>query len=94
MRKAQKQEVLECINSLHQAHREVKEALLLHNYDVAQNMLSECQEFAVFFGETIEGIEGEGHISVLHVEEYCETLFWAFQEIINGQINVNKIYKN
>lgn len=93
MRKAQKQEVLECINSLHQAHREVKEALLLHNYDVAQNMLSECQEFAVFLGETIEGIEGERHISVLHVEEYCETLFWAFQEIINGQINVNKIYK-
>ena len=81
MRKAQKQEVLEFIDSLHQAHTEVKDALQQHKYDVAQNMLGECQEFAVSLGETIEEIEGEGHISVSHVEEYCETLFWAFQEI-------------
>ena len=94
MRKAQKQEVLEFIDSLHQAHMEVKDALQQHKYDVAQNMLSECQEFAVSLGETIEEIEGEGHISVSHVEEYCETLFWAFQEITAGQVNENKIYKN
>ena len=94
MRKAQKQEVLEFIDSLHQAHTEVKDALQQHKYDVAQNMLGECQEFAVSLGETIEEIEGEGHISVSHVEEYCETLFWAFQEISDGQVNENKIYKN
>lgn len=46
MRKAQKQEVLEFIDSLHQAHTEVKDALQQHKYDVAQNMLGECQEFA------------------------------------------------
>ena len=94
MRKAQKQEVLEFIDSLHQAHTEVKDALQQYKYDVAQNMLGECQEFAVSLGETIEEIEGEGHISVSHVEEYCETLFWAFQEISGGQVNENKIYKN
>ena len=94
MRKAQKQEVLEFIDSLHQAHKEVKDALQQHKYDVAQNMLSECQEFAVSLGETIEEIEGEGHRSVSHVEQYCEMLFWAFQEISDGQVNQNKIYKN
>lgn len=94
MRKSQKQEVLEFIESLHQAHREVKEALQKHNYDIAQNMLSECQEFAVTLGESIEKIEGEGHITVLCVEKYCEALFRAFKEITDGQINENRIYKN
>lgn len=93
MRKAQKREVLEFINSLHQAHIEVKEALQQHHYDAVQNMLSECQEFAVALGENIEKLEGEGHITVSHVEEYCETLFRAFKEITNGQVNENKIYK-
>lgn len=67
MRKAQKREVLEFINSLHQAHMEVKEALQQHNYDAVQNMLSECQEFAVTLGENIEKLEGEGHITVAAV---------------------------
>lgn len=93
MRKAHKQEVLEFINSLHQAHMEVKEALQRHNYDAVQNMLSECQEFAVTLGENIEKSEGEGHVTVSHVEEYCETLFRAFQDITDGQANENRIYK-
>ena len=47
MRKKLKEEVLEFINSLYQAHEEIREALLCQNYALAQNMLSECQEFAV-----------------------------------------------
>lgn len=93
MRKAQKQEVLEFINSLHQAHMEIKEALQQHNYDTVQNMLSECQEFAVTLGENIEKLEGEGHITVSHVEEYCEALFRVFKEITDGEVNENRIYK-
>lgn len=93
MRKAQKQEVLEFINSLHQAHMEIKEALQQHNYDTVQNMLSECQDFAVTLGENIERLEGEEHITVSHVEEYCETLFRVFKEITDGEVNENKIYK-
>lgn len=93
MRSAQKREMLEFINSLHQAHMEVKEALQQHNYDTVQNMLSECQDFAVILGENIEKLEGEGHITVSHVEEYCETLFQVFKEITDGKVNENRIYK-
>lgn len=93
MRKAQKQELLECINSLHQAHMEIRQALQQHNRDVVQNMLSECQEFAVTLGENIEKTEGEGHITVSHVEEYCESLFRVFEEITKGQANENRICK-
>lgn len=93
MRKAQKREILEFIDSLHQAHMEVKEALQQHNYDTVQNMLSECQDFAVALGENIEKLEGEGHITVSHVEGYCETLFQIFKEITDGEVNENRIYK-
>ena len=42
MRSAQKQEVLGLIESLHQAHEEIKEALLQKRIAVAQNMIAEC----------------------------------------------------
>ena len=87
MRKKLKEEVLEFINSLHQAHEEIREALLHKNNASAQNMLCECQEFAVSLGKTIEASEGEGHITVSYIEDYCEALFHAFEEIKNPQIN-------
>ncbi len=93
MRKKLKEEVLEFINSLYQAHEEIREALLCQNYALAQNMLSECQEFAVSLGETIEASEGEGHVTVSYLEAYCETLFHVFEEIGNPQFNENKVYK-
>lgn len=85
MRKVQKQEVLDLIDSLHQAHEEIKEALYQKKYSLVQNMLSECQEFAAALGENIEKTEGEGHVTVAHVENYCETLFHVFEQIRNGQ---------
>lgn len=42
MRSAQKQEVLELIESLHQAHEEIKEALSQKKQALAQNMIAEC----------------------------------------------------
>lgn len=93
MRKAQKREALELIASLHQAHEEIKEALRKKEYGPAQNMLGECQEFAVALGEMIERTEGEGHSTVAHIENYCETLFQVFQETGSGQVNEKKLYK-
>lgn len=94
MRKAQKQEVLDFINSLHQAHMEIKQALHQNDCDLARNMLAECQEFAVSLGENIEKLEGEGRITVSCVEEYCETLFYCYEKAGQGQNNENKIYKS
>lgn len=81
MRKAQKQEVLDFIGSLHQAHKEIKEALEQKKNDVAQNMLNECQEYAISLGEIIEKMEGEGHITVSYLEAYCEILFRVYEGI-------------
>ncbi len=94
MRKRQKQEMLGFIDSLWQAHKEIRTALCQQKYSLVLNMLCECQEFAVAFGENIEELEGENCITVSFVERYCETLFLVFEEVREGHINENKIYKN
>lgn len=93
MRIAQKREVLECIESLHQAHEEIRQAIYKNDVNSVQTMLGECQEFAVSLGESIEQLEGEGHVTVSHLEKYCETLFHVYEEIGQGGSNGDKICK-
>lgn len=94
MRKAQKQEVLSCIKSLQQAHDEIKTALNQKNYSRVQNMLSECQDFAVSLGESIEKLEGEGHTTVTCLEEYCEELYHVYGELDSDSgVSAGTIYK-
>lgn len=93
MRKAQKQEMLGRIDSLHQIHEKIKGALEQNNLMLAQDMISGAQESAIFLGEDIEKIEGEGHVTVSAIEEYCELLFCVFEEISKNNYNANKIHK-
>ncbi|MDE7019123.1 MAG: hypothetical protein K2P65_16395, partial [Lachnospiraceae bacterium] len=93
MRKTQKQEILDFINNMHQAHEEIKGAFDQKKFLLAQNMISECQEFAVSLGENIEKLEGEDHITVSYIEEYCELLFHVFEDISENKVNTNKVNK-
>lgn len=93
MRKAQKQGLLGTIGSLHKIHEEIKKALEQGSPILAQDRLSGAQESAISLGEQIEGTEGEGHGTVVCIEEYCELLFQAFEEINKNNYNANRIYK-
>lgn len=93
MRKTQKIEIFDIINSLQKAHEVIKEALLQENPASAQNMLTECQTAAISLGEIIEQSEGEDHICVRKLEEYCELLFRIYEDINSGTINGNKANK-
>ena len=104
MRQARKLEILNFIDSLHQAHGEIKEAMERQEMASAQVMLAECQDFAVELGNAIEETEGEDCITVSHVEKYCEAIFCVYEELNSqGQSNVpenqtviydsNKAYK-
>lgn len=93
MRNAQKQKVLGCIESLHQAHQEIKEALHQGRFSLIQNMLSECQEFAVSLGENIEKLEGDGHATVSCLEKYCEVLYHVYGKLSSDGADSGKIYK-
>lgn len=101
MRKAQKQEILELLNSLGQAHEEIIEVLrgadrrLTQNIQKIQGMLGDCQEVAISLGEAIEELEGKDHETVQSISEYCETVYEIYKEIgeTDGGVNENKIYK-
>lgn len=79
MRKAQKQEVLSLLDSFYQAHDEIRRALDKKDGESVKNMLSQCQEYAISLGEYIEKSEGQGHVAVSCLEEYCELLFCVFE---------------
>ncbi len=102
MRKVQKQEIMNIIDSLHEAHGEIREAFnrkgisFTQNIQMIQNMICECQETAIQIGEIIERLERKGHITVSYIEEYCEALYAVHEEIGRAdadEINGNKVYK-
>ena len=93
MRKKQKKDILDILNSLQQAHEEIKDALAQRNGILVQNMLTEIQTTAVSLGEIIEKLEGEDHTCVRCLEEYCELIFKVYEDINSGIFNENKVYK-
>ena len=82
------------IQTLHQAHEEIKSYIDKKNYALAQDMLGQCQECAISIGTLIEKLEGEGFITVSYVEAYCDVVFSAYEELNGKDVNTNKVYKN
>lgn len=87
MRAMQKNQILEILDSLQQAHEEIRKALWQKNNVLAQDIICECQKTAVSIGECIESSEGEKHVTVSYLEEYCELLFGIYAET-GGKNNV------
>lgn len=86
MRKHVKQEILQLIESLYQAHREIEDIIKRNQVDVGRSMLGECQEYAISLGNIIEQMEGEGCVTISYLEKYCEVLFRVHESL---QMNAN-----
>ena len=82
------------IQTLHQAHDEIKNDIDRKNYPLAQDMLGQCQECAISIGTAIEKLEGEGFVTVSYVETYCDVVFSVFEELNGADVNANKVHKN
>ena len=75
MRRTQKRSLLELADTLAEAHAQIETQLNKSNNDAVLQLLGQCQECAISMGNAIETSEGEGFITVHHLEEYCETAF-------------------
>ena len=64
MRKAQKQSILEIINTLYEAHKYVKKYIDEKEIANAQAMLAECQNTIASLSEIISRSEGEDFSAV------------------------------
>lgn len=93
MRKAQKQEILELVDTLYQAHEEIKQNIVAGRNASAQELLGQCQECAISIGTTVEKIERADHAAVSIAEEYCELLYRIYEELNNGDANANRVGK-
>ena len=96
MRKAQKQEILKAIGKLQKLHAEIKKYMEAQQYIAATDLLIQCQESAISVGTVIEKSEGEDFITVFSVQEYCDYLYYVYEQLVSNArtINCNKIYKN
>ena len=77
MRKAQKKQVEELLREISEGHKEIKEGINHNTRQIVMDILMLCQQKAIELGNMIEASEGEGFITVLRLEEYCE-IVWAF----------------
>lgn len=93
MRKAQKRDILELVDTLYQAHEEIKQYIAARQNTHAQEMLGQCQECAISIGTTVEKLERADHAAVSFAEEYCELLYRIYEELNTGEANSNRVGK-
>ena len=92
MRKAQKKQAEDFVESLRQAHTEIKKAILNKN-SLALELLGQCQDGAIRLGNMIETIEGEGFATVPLLEDYCEIVYQIHEELLQDlPVNVETAY--
>ena len=94
MRKAQKQQAEELVRQMEEAHDQIKKYIGQGSNVPAMELLEECQNGGITLGTMIEDMEGEGHPTVLLLEEYCELTYQVHEDLNVGKdINANKICK-
>nr|MCR5237068.1 hypothetical protein [Lachnospiraceae bacterium] len=75
MRRNQKLSLIELADTLSEAHDQAADQIRKKNTEAAVALLQQCQECAISMGTSIEASEGNGFITVTHLEHYCETLY-------------------
>lgn len=92
MRKHQRKQLLELMNTIREANNLIKKYINDKNHEGAIKLLLECQEAAVSVGNTIENLEGEGTLTVSYLEEFCDILY-QIGAYIGNDPDVDSTYK-
>ncbi|GFI48520.1 hypothetical protein IMSAGC019_03857 [Lachnospiraceae bacterium] len=94
MRKQHKVQAEELLAQMKLAHGQIRKDIEQKSISSAVRLLEDCQEAAISLGTLIERWEGEGHPTVTLLEEYCELLYGAHEELADRtDVAANRIYK-
>lgn len=93
MRKYQKKQCLELLDTISNAHAEIVRLIEKKQYQEAYQMLADLQQAAISLGNSIESSEGEGFVTIHYLEEYCETLFQIGEKLNVGEADPFKVKK-
>lgn len=95
MRRMQKEQAIDGIKLLEQAHREIKKQMEKGKTEIVMDLLRQCQETAIELGQMIEETEGEGTVSVGLLEDYCELVYQIYLKAQRGSLsNQYQTYRN
>lgn len=95
MNKTQKKQAGDYLRLLEKAHNEVRKAVETKKYDVAMDLLEQCQDAAIELGNRIEAAEGEGFVTIPLLENYCELTYQIHEEIWQKHFaSAGKVYKS
>ena len=94
MRKHNKQQCAELIQTMEEAHAEILRLIESNDMVNASELLEECQQAAIAIGGIIEESDGEGTEAVSRLEGYCEYVYGINESIKNGtEISTDKTEK-
>lgn len=94
MRKTQKSQAESFLALLKEAHDEIRQAVERNEYDLAMELLGQCQDGAIKLGEMIEDAEGEGFPTISLLEGYCEQVYRLYEEIGNGKsLDASRVFE-
>ena len=86
MRKAQKDMALEFVQTLHEAHEEIKKQIDASDKTQAMELLIQCQQGAIALGNLIENAEGEESHTEKLLTQYCEMVYHVYEELANSEV--------
>jgi len=101
MRKYHQKMILELLKSLEEATDNLKKLFSKKEFQALTNLLADCQESAVQIGQFIEQLEGEqeqktqrtSRTTIAYLEEYCELLYLANEELNKPESGAGPIKK-
>ena len=90
MRRVIKEQVLQLLLTLREAHKEI--AVHWHKSEVGtvRNLLADCQESAVLVGNTLEKFDEGEQSRISSLEKYCERLFEVSSVLEKTDVDVQK----
>lgn len=93
MNKHQKEQIIDTIHSLINDHEIIFQQIPLLCFDDLYQMFTECQNTAIWIGNRIEFLEGEGTTVIKLLEDYCEMLYQCSISLESNQ-NLNQYREN
>ena len=94
MRKNVKENLIDIIPTILDAHEIALKYAKSGEIDLVMSVFTECQEAMVKIGEVIEENEGENHKTIEFLQGYCDELYEVSLVIAeNNEPNFNKLFK-
>lgn len=81
MRKDTKKQILNIVKTIFSAHKDIEKLLKKNSVESAASLIGDCQDAIISVGDIIINSEGEEHLVVGMIENYCRDLYELYNNI-------------